>query len=402
MDRRVGAPLAGALDGGGLGDGDRTHTMVISSSIARGFRAAVRRPALTVTLWLWSLLLGAIVALPAWATFGGAFNLFPEADRLLDRFDLRILFEAFHYDRSSVPGTLAGALAGAALVALVGNSLVAGGVLDVLTTDDGRRFLHRFMRGAGRFFGRFVRLLLLAAGSFLLCAAAVAVAGSLVTLLMSQAGSEMVRILGYVVVPAAVLLLFAFFSLVLDYARTRMVLEGSRGAFLAWFRSLGFVLRHLVATGIVALVFAAFTGVLFAASLGYQARAASNTWLLILALLAVQQATMFLRFGLRVGSVGATVEVSNRLGNVGPLRRVRVEPAAPRASSVPPTEVAPPPEQATETRLQPEPARNDAAEAVPAEPPAQPESEFRLKPEPTPGQESTRNEGSTQDEEGSR
>ena len=289
--------------------------MVIARSIGRGFREAARRPALAATLWLWSLLLGAIVALPAWTAFGGAFNLSPEADQLLDRFNIRLLVEAFHYDRSSVTAVLSGAFLAAALLGLVGNALLAGGVLGVLTTDDTRSFLHRFMRGAGHFFARFLRLLLVASTSFLVCAFVASLVAAPIGSVMGQANSEAVRLLSYFVMPAAILLLFAFFSLVLDYARVRMVLEGSRGAFKAWFRSLGFVVRHLLGTTVVAALFAAATAVLLVVSVGYQTRAVSNTTLLILLLFLVQQATMFVRFGLRVGSLAAALEFSERLGN---------------------------------------------------------------------------------------
>jgi hypothetical protein len=289
--------------------------MVIARSIGRGVREGARRPALAATLWLWNLLLGAIVALPAWTAFGGAFNLSPEADQLLDRFNIRLLVEAFHYDRSSVTAVLSGAFLAAALLGLVGNALLAGGVLDVLTTDDTRSFLHRFMRGAGHFFARFVRLLLAAGVSFLACAFVASLVAAPIGSVMRQADSEVVRLLSYFVIPAAILLLFAFFSLVLDYARVRMVLEGSRGAFKAWFRSLGFVVRHLFGTTVVAASFAAATAVLLVLSVAYQTRAASNTSVLIVLLFLVQQATMFVRFGLRVGSLAAALEFSERLGN---------------------------------------------------------------------------------------
>jgi hypothetical protein len=277
--------------------------VITTRCIGTGLKRAIGQPGLAAILWAWTFLLAALVALPAWTAFAGAFNLSTESAQLLDGFNLRLLFEAFHYDRSSVLGILAVGLAAVLVVGGIGGTFLAGGVLEVLTAGDDRSFLHRFMRGAGHFFGRFFRLFLACAVSIAATALAVSLAALLVTRPLSRSDSEALRFFSYLVVPAAVLLVAAFYALALDYARIRMVLDGRRSATRAWFGSLGFVLRHLPGTVVIGLAFAVLTGLVLALSAGYQRRAPSNTFVLILGLFLVQQVTAYVRAGLRVASV---------------------------------------------------------------------------------------------------
>jgi hypothetical protein len=280
---------------------------MIAKCVGSGLKQAASRPGLATTLWLWNFLLAAVVALPAWAVFRGAFSLSPEADQLLNGFNLRLLIEAFHYDRSSVPTALLATAAAVALLGLLGNALIAGGVFEILVTDDKRSFLHRFWRGAGHFFGRFLRLLILCGITLTVMAVPTVLAALAITWVMSRSDSEATRFFGYLAAPAGVFVVLAFCALVLDYARARMALDNSRSAFKAWFRSLGFVLRHLVGTAGIAIVFFILTLALFIVSVRYQTSARSNTGGLILALFLVQQATLFLRSALRVGSLAGAL-----------------------------------------------------------------------------------------------
>ena len=288
--------------------------MTIVACVGRGLRQAWRRPALAATLWLWTVILGLVAALPARAVFGGAFNLAPESDQLLGGFNFRLLIEAIRGSRATAPNMLFAVVIAVGFVALVGNAFFAGGVLEVLVTSDRRSFLHRFMRGAGHFFGRFLRLLVF-------CALSAAACGFLATLVLFPVGrvlsrteSEAWRLAANFLTPAAILVLVAFFWMVLDYARVRMVLDGRRSAFKAWFAALWFVVRHLVGTTGIRVAFGVLGLGVFALSAWYQTSAGSNVGSLILALILVQQATLFVRSALRMGDIAAALEFA-RLKN---------------------------------------------------------------------------------------
>src|SRR5574338_392870 len=125
-----------------------------------GWQAALGRPRLVATLWFWNLLMGLVVGLGMSRWLGAAFDASPVAAQALERFRFGLLVELTQYDRFSPFTFLGGTLVALMLIAALGNALVAAGVLEVLVSDDPRPLLHRFFRGAGHFFGRFVRLLI--------------------------------------------------------------------------------------------------------------------------------------------------------------------------------------------------------------------------------------------------
>jgi hypothetical protein len=281
--------------------------MLVARCVRSGLKQAAGRPALATTVWLWNLLLAAVVALPAWVAFGSVFNFSTESDQLLDGFNLRLLIEAFHYDRTPAIGLLAATAMAAMLLGLVGNALIAGGIFEILTTTDDRRFLHRFWRGAGHFFGRFLRLLVMGGVSFLILGIAASIATAPISFLASISNSEAARFWAILLVPAALLVVFGFCTLVLDYARARVALDDSRSAFKAWFTAFAFVVRHLVGAASIGIVFAAIALLVFVLSIWYQTSARSNTGILILLLFLVQQVTMWVNSALRVGAIASTI-----------------------------------------------------------------------------------------------
>ncbi len=300
---------------------------MILESAKNGLVRAARQPALATVLWSWTALLAAMAALPASALLGAAFDFSPEGDRLLDGFSTRLIEEALQYDRSPVGGAVLAVVIGLALIALLGNAFFAGGVIEVLVEEDRERpFLHRFMRGAGRYFARFFRLLALAGVTAL-------AAGIVVTLALGSMGSafedsrsELAQLLSSLLVPAGLLVVAAFSALVLDYARIGMALDDERSAVRAWWGAARFFVRHFRGVFVIASLYGIAALLLYGLSLAYQLNAASNTWLLIALLAIVQQATVWTRSLLRVGSYAAALEF---------LGCTRAAPTVPEISSEP-------------------------------------------------------------------
>jgi hypothetical protein len=279
------------------------------TSIARGLWTAIRTPKLIVLLWVWNLLLGLAATLPARTWFGNSLDFATESDRLLTRFNIGALNDISKASQTAPAALAMAGIIGAGLLALVGSAFVNGGIVEVIATrSDDRTFMHRFFRGGGHFFWRFTRLGLLA---FFIGAAVVAMTSAgvgAVTSTLAESEWEPAGMVWGLAGLAVTGLVALVFVLALDYARIRTARDGSRGMVKAYFRGLRFVLGHLVATYVMALLAVAATVAVFVAYIGHEASWTMSTWPAIVVLIGVQQFLMLVRTGVRVAQVGAEWE----------------------------------------------------------------------------------------------
>lgn len=260
-----------------------------------------------MVLWVWNLLFAAVIALPAWQWWYGSTAWSPEADIFLSRFSMGVMTELLR--SSTALGVFFTTFLALALVAFVGQALVAGGTIAVLTSDDARPLLPRFFRGGGHFFWRFLRASIVGALVFAVGAVVVVAVAWPIGRVLGEVDWEPAWYLGQAMALTILALMALAVGLALDYARIRMAREDSRRALRAFVRGLAFVARHPRATLGVWLVVAVLTGVLFAVyfTCGEIVPAASTATILLMAV--AQQTTMFVRAGLRVALVGAEVDV---------------------------------------------------------------------------------------------
>jgi len=305
---------------------------MISRAIRYGLGTAARRPRLALTLWVWNLAIAAVAAFPVWRWWSASFGNAPSTDSLLNRLDLTVLTDLAHYNRASVWSMARGSLTAAVFVALLTNSLLVGGVLEILLTDDSRTFMHRFFRGAGHFFWRFLRMLAMSLVAGLIVMGAVGAILGFILRPLSESTWEPGWVLAAVLQLVVVGLVVLWFYLALDYARIRVALDDSRRTLRAWAGALGFVCRRFVSTYAITVAIAALLFIVAAIYLGYSAAIPASTRATILLMLAVQQVFMIVRAGLRVAHLGAEVDYYRQ---VRAIARVGVAPAA--------AEPAPPP-----------------------------------------------------------
>jgi hypothetical protein len=285
---------------------------MIARCLARGVGASSKRPALTTLLWLINLGMGLLASIPAWTLWRDSFSFAPVADALLNGFNFAVYGDIGHYNRTPIFALLTAPVAAMAAVSGILGALVFGGILEILRSNGPRPFMHRFFRGAGHFYWRFLRLSIYTAVSAVIVTFLLSTVLAPILKPLDESAWEPGWVAAFAIRFVAIGAVLLFFFLTLDYARIRIAAGDTRRAFRTWVVSLGFVLRHLPGTFGIAILFALLFGILLAAYLGYSAAAPSGTWSWILLLFVVQQVVMWLRTGLRVGCVGAEVEFFER------------------------------------------------------------------------------------------
>jgi hypothetical protein len=292
--------------------------MVMFSSIAKGLAAAARQPKLVALLWAAYFLLSMVPVLPGLAWLRSGLDFSPAAADALKRFDFGLLYDLRNYDRTSTFRLLALSMAAAGLVAFVTSAFVMGGILEVLGgAHDRRTFMHRFGRGAGHFFWRFVRLAIAAGACAGLATGVVAAVVVPVTAPLRASEWEPGQYVAALLVAVFAAGAAAFCLLALDYARIRVARDDSRKMLRAYFSAMGFVTRHLfgvygIALGIVAML----AGVMLL-YVAYETNSpVASTSALLATLFVFQQAAIVARVFLRVALLGAERAYFTRMSPV--------------------------------------------------------------------------------------
>ena len=219
----------------------------MTASIRDGLRLAARHPRLVCLLWAWYGLLALVPALPAWRWWNGVLGPSPEAASVLTRFDLGVFLDLASTQGVNGLGLLAGAAMAVAAIALVSSAFAFGGILEVFGSEgEPRTFMHRFFRGGGHFFWRYLRLALIAGVCLVLATGAVSALMTGATAPLRESEWEPAGYLLGMANLAVLLAVAALFLLALDYARIRVSRDDARSMLKAYASGLGFVLRRLV------------------------------------------------------------------------------------------------------------------------------------------------------------
>jgi hypothetical protein len=310
------------------------------SSVMVAIRLALRAWPLTAFNYAVVLLLGLVGALPFFSLWRNALDTRPHGDALLEGLQLVLVKDIGQYDRNSAFGVVMAALFGVLLAGWLVGALVAGGSFEVLLTargdqPDPRPFFHRFFRGAGRFFGRYVRLMVLNTVVGVIVAGSVLAAVSAALSPLGDSVSAWQAALPLLAPLLLAALLWLFFFVAQEYARVVLVVEDGRSAFVAWARGLWFVLRS-PATTLLAWAVPGLAGL--AVMLGVASATWASpvgAWGTILTVMLAQQLSMLFRSWTRVVVAGAALDVGLTRG----LTR-RPVPAPPEVA-VTPVGVAP-------------------------------------------------------------
>jgi len=292
--------------------------MSIGRYYVRGLGDAARQPKMTFILWILNALSGLVVYFGVCGLMRRAFGNSLLGSELNERFAFRGVMELIQRHGRDI-ASLAGAVLILTALTYLLSLFLSGGVLHVLKAGrgpgDGRngvRIAALFFEGAGRYFGRFVRLEIIALPMWI-------VFGILLFVFSVFAGSvsegwEKER-LGFQLVLALGGLAFFFVVLgmmITDYARIHIVAADSRHVFRAFVGTLRFVARKFFKLLGLAALFLLTMGVVLA--LGETAaRILGGRADVVTALgFGVQQVLVFALLGVRVAFLGAQARLSAR------------------------------------------------------------------------------------------
>lgn len=291
--------------------------MSLVADFASALRRAWRTPRLTLLLWGSHLAIAGVAFYPVLRHLDGALAQSPAGDEFLRRFSLPLFA-----DLMRAGGTWGGAigqlLTVVVVLTLLWNVLAAGGALESLLSGDPPRLAHRFGRGAGRFFGRFLRMGLAAAPMALLLAGVFAgpIFGIRGSLDDSAEGAKFwLGLAGVMVALCAILLV----QLALDLARVRVARDDVSKGVRVFRSTLGAVLRRPWQVLAIWVPLALAFAVVSALYLGLRQILPAGAGAPLLALFLAQQLVMIARAGMRVALWSGEIALVDRKWPAAPL-----------------------------------------------------------------------------------
>jgi hypothetical protein len=131
---------------------------------------------------------------------------------------------------------------------LISNVILAGGVLDVLTSEDRSFSMKRFFSGAGAYWWRFLRLWGISIAVYGAVFFAYLIAMAVIDGYEETAAAEGPIVISKWIATLALAAVFAFVNMTFGYARIATVLHGSSSMIRETALAISFVLRHLLRT----------------------------------------------------------------------------------------------------------------------------------------------------------
>jgi hypothetical protein len=279
----------------------------IGDSIRTGFRRATRWR-LLVLLAILSAIPAVLATLPIWQLLAGALDHAPRAALLAAGLDASLLPDLAQLATDTGAGAaIRGGFFSALVVALLLGPVAAGATLAEAGSDHALE-LRPLLTGAGRFYGRMFRTVLVAVIPLGLAGAAIGLVGRLSRLSAEKAVTEAAAASQVRWSVAVGLAIFFLAHLTLDAGRARIGARPERrSALLAWFAGAWLVVRHpvhAVAIGVAGLAAGPVTAL---AVMALRERLpAGPRWSLVAAVLLAQVAAAAVGWGRAVRVAGLT------------------------------------------------------------------------------------------------
>jgi hypothetical protein len=225
--------------------------MKVLKSYSAGIKGATLQPKMIGVLWLANFIFGSVLYFLYSGLVSRSLASSEMSERLLRRFDLSVFFEFLTHHFQSIQTIIATAFVLLFFYFLV-SIFLYGGILFIVASHskfnelpaEKKTFAQAFFEGAGKFFGRFLRL---AVYSLLLCVGFIVIFLILHLILhaFTADGANEKLIFYFFWIEAAVgLFLLFLIRMIVDYARIKIVQGDSRHVFSSLFRSIKFVFQN--------------------------------------------------------------------------------------------------------------------------------------------------------------
>jgi hypothetical protein len=226
--------------------------MKVLKSYYQGIKQASSQAKMIFVLWLSNFLFSSVIFYLFFGAFSRAMGNSAVAEGLLKRFDFNFLVEFMSNHGESI-ATIFYSILILTLLYLLVSTFLFGGILFTLTlrsksidsTSERRRFAQIFFQGAGKFFGRFFRLLIYSLLLWIASLIILFLVNLLISLFAGREASE--KLFFYTLWVRLGIALFIFFlvRMILDYTRIKIALEDSPKVFRSLFEMIKYVLKKL-------------------------------------------------------------------------------------------------------------------------------------------------------------
>lgn len=209
--------------------------------VAAGFGLLWRRPGVLWWVFIVSLILGGLGALPATINIGHALNHSLAGQQLTTRFDLGMYFELLRLPEVDI-SRYDPAVGVSVFLFFLFMLFVTGGILETYRQDR-RLNTGEFFTASGAFFWRFVRLLLLSIIPFVIVGMIYQGLSKLADHIGDRATADQVGIFSSLAAVIIFMLLALWVRLWFDLAQVRAVVQNERGMWRNLWKSLGVTWR---------------------------------------------------------------------------------------------------------------------------------------------------------------
>ena len=277
-----------------------------------GLRLVAKYPKHWFMFYAINFLFAIVIAYPARALVGNYFGHSLQADYFLNQFNYMAVVN-FLKDNASGLSVLLAVFLVLALFYLLIQYFLAGGIYSIYIQEDPPTDLPGFFQLCTEFFGRFLRILLLGLLFLLTVVFIYFLLNGFLGLLKKHIFNEIYSSLLRGSVLFAIVLLVLFFSMLLDYTKTFLVLDKHKSVLAAFAKSVGFVAQHFGST-ILLYFLLVLTGVfLIAVYLVVSRYFNGQSWLYIGILFALQQIFIFFRVGLRLQFFASQIALAKNI-----------------------------------------------------------------------------------------
>ncbi len=214
----------------------------------QGIKKATSEGKLVWLLWLVNVLFASLIYFQFSDYLNQVLSRSAAAENFLKTFDMNTFFELLAHN-----GEKLNAIVSLAILLLIGYIFVSvflnGGILFTLIhprkTDERRRLAPLFFEGGGKFFGRFVRLLIYSLTLWLGIIVVILILNMILKPITKGSTNE-VLIFYLILIQVIIAFLLVFLvKMIVEYARIKIVIEDTRKVFRLLFQAVGFVFRKL-------------------------------------------------------------------------------------------------------------------------------------------------------------